>query len=217
MPQNVTTSSGNNPLIAQIYAAQTPSELQTLYNSWASKYNQDLSEQDYQAPTHVAHAILKHFPGARTAFDAGCGTGLSGLALKASLSGLEVLDGVDLSEGMLEEARGTGVYTSLEPCDLTKPLDDAEDGAYDVVICVGTLTHGHVGPVPALGEFVRVVKEGRGVVAATVLDDIWEGEGFKREVERLEREGMVEVLGRESMPYRRAAGVHARVLVLRKR
>ncbi|KAK4501377.1 hypothetical protein PRZ48_007185 [Zasmidium cellare] len=217
MPPNVQTSPGSNPHIAAIYAARTPAELQSLYNVWASQYNADLSAQDYQAPTHVAQAVLKHCPNATSAFDAGCGTGLSGIALKAALPGLEVLDGVDLSEGMLGEARGAGVYGSLTTADLTKPLSSIKDGAYDVVICVGTLTHGHVGPVPALGEFVRIVKGGKGVVAATVLDDIWESEGFRGEVERLEGEGVVEVLGRESLPYRKAAGVDAKVLVLKKR
>ena len=55
---------------------------------------------------------------------------------------------------MLERARATGAYRSLEPADLTRPLPTPAD-AYDAVVCVGTLTHGHVGP-EALAEFVRI-------------------------------------------------------------
>lgn len=214
----VTTSSGGNPIVAAIYAAETPAELQSLYNSWAKQYNQDLSDQDYQAPTHVAEAVLQHSPNPesiQSAFDAGCGTGLSGIALKTLFPGLKVLDGVDLSSGMLDVARETGIYTSLSVADLSIRISQPND-SYDVVICVGTLTHGHVGPSPALGEFVRIVKPGKGLVSATVLDDVWEGGGFRGEVERLEGEGVVEVLGTEKRDYRRAAGVRARVLVMRK-
>jgi SAM-dependent methyltransferase len=217
MPE-VTTSSGGNPIVAKIYAAKSSAELQTLYNAWAAQYNQDLSDQDYQAPLHTAQAVLQHSPKPETivsAFDAGCGTGLSGLALKSVLPNLKVLDGVDLSTGMLEQARQTGIYASLSTADLTKPIS-CKDNTYDVVICVGTLTHGHVGPSPALSEFVRIVKEGTGLVAVTILDDIWESEGFRGEVERLEEAKKVVVLARDSMPYRRAAGVNARVVVLRK-
>ena len=64
--------------------------------------------------------------------------------------------------------------------------------SYDVVVCVGTLTHGHVGPA-AFGEFVRLARPG-GTIVATVLDDIWDSGGYRAEVDRLAQMAMVEVL-----------------------
>lgn len=144
--------------------------------------------------------------------DAGCGTGLVGLAIMKAESlreRVEKVDGVDISPGMLEVARKTGVYEGLEVQDLNEPLG-AGEGVYDVVVCVGTLTKGHVG-AGCLGEFVRVVKRG-GLVVATVLSEIWVSGGFEEVVEGLS----VEVLGREEFGVRKGEKGGARMLVLRK-
>lgn len=55
-----------------------------------------------------------------------------------------------------------------------------------------------------------------GIVVATVLDDIWVSGGFEAEVERLKTEGSVRVVSADKADYRRAAGVQARILALRK-
>ena len=142
--------------------------------------------------------------------DAGCGTGLVGIELAAL--GAETIDGVDLSPGMLTRAKATGAYRRLAPADLSRPLPAPAD-SYDVVVCVGTLTHGHVGP-HAFGEFVRLTRPG-GTIVATVLDDIWDAGGYRAEVDRLEQMAMVEVVSTDLVDYRRSADVHARMVALR--
>lgn len=82
--------------------------------------------------------------------------------------------------------------------------------------CVGTLTHGHVDPSPALEEFIRITKPG-GLIVATIIDDIWATHGYEAEVKRLHDTGLAEVLSTESKAYRQKAGVYAKILVLRKR
>jgi len=52
--------------------------------------------------------------------DAGCGTGLVGVALAER--GARSIDGVDLSPGMIAKAKETGVYRRLAPADLSRPL-----------------------------------------------------------------------------------------------
>ena len=115
---------------------------------------------------------------------------------------------------MLERARATGAYRDLDTADLTVPLA-AADGTYDVLVCVGTLTHGHVGP-SALAEFARVVRSG-GHVVATVLDDIWEAGGFRAEVDRLAAGELVEMVSADLEPYRAGQSVDCRMLVLQVR
>lgn len=190
-----------------------------LYDEWAKTYDQDLTDpsQDYVGPVNAAKAILEasgNSVDGAVFLDAGCGTGLSGVAVRNVCGSNVIVDGVDISTGMLEVAAKTGVYRRLEPGNLAESLN-ISDSTYDVVVCVGTLTGGHVGPVPALKEFVRVLKSG-GLVVATVKEQVWSSGGYEAEVQRLEREGSVKVRSTESVPYRQGQGVNAKMLVMAK-
>lgn len=190
-----------------------------LYDEWAKTYDQDLTDpsQDYVGPTNAAKAIIeardKDIDGA-VILDAGCGTGLSGIAVRGAGGPNTTIDGIDISTGMLEVAAKTGVYRDLKPANLAESID-MSDETYDVVVCVGTLTGGHVGPVPALKEFVRVLKSG-GLVVATVKEQVWSSGGYESEVERLRSEGCVKVKSTNSVPYRQGQGVNAKILVMEK-
>ena len=122
-----------------------------------------------------------------------------------------IVDGMDLSSGMLALARERGVYRELSTADLTAPIG-APDAGYDAVVCVGTLTRGHLGPEP-LAEMARVVRPG-GVVVATVLDALWQAGGFRAFVEGMVERGTVRVLEAELRPYHREEGIDCRLVVL---
>ncbi|PYI09190.1 S-adenosyl-L-methionine-dependent methyltransferase [Aspergillus sclerotiicarbonarius CBS 121057] len=204
-----------NALLARARACHSKEDCQTLYAEWANTYNADLADasQDYVAPFLAAETALKHTTNVKgSILDAGCGTGLVGEAL--TRGGADTIDGIDLSPDMLRVAGQTGVYRNLDIGDLTQPIEKPDE-AYDVVTCAGTFTHGHVGPAPALREFVRVTKT-NGIIVATVLEDIWLSGGFKAEVERLEAERLVKVASLELKDYRRGAGDKATFIVLEK-
>ncbi|KAK4622015.1 Methyltransferase-like protein 27 [Fulvia fulva] len=210
----VTTSDGGCEYVSRVHNSKTSKDLQDIYDKWADQFNDDIAKQDYVAPKYVAEAILDNLGKVDgDILDAGCGTGLSGIAL--AQVGCKNIDGVDLSTGMLKVAAKTGLYRSLAPADLSKPIEKQDD-TYDVVTCVGTLTHGHVDPKPALEEFIRITKPG-GLIVATIIDDIWATHGYEAEVKRLQDAGLAEVLSTESKAYRQNAGVYAKILVLRKR
>lgn len=198
------------------YSAKGLSDLRSLYDEWATSYDSDLAkkDQEYVAPTLAAATVAKHLSpiplDSVKILDAGCGTGLVGASL--ARIGAKNIDGVDLSPGMLDVARKLNVYTELDTIDLSKPLDQ-KTASYDVVTCIGTLTHAHVGP-EVLSEFVRVVKPG-GWIVATVLDDIWEPIGYRAEVDKLLEQGKVELVSADVGDYRRGAGVRARMVVLK--
>ena len=84
--------------------------------------------------------------------DAGAGTGLVGEIL-ASM-GYRRMVAMDLSQGMLEEARKKGVYEDFHQMVMGETLD-YETGSFDAVITVGVLTVGHA-PASSLDELVRV-------------------------------------------------------------
>ncbi|WP_328302684.1 class I SAM-dependent DNA methyltransferase [Actinomycetospora sp. NBC_00405] len=209
-----TTPTGGNPYLERAYGLRGPDDAREFYDEWAAEYDADLADdtQGYVAPELAAETLVRVAGTGVTVLDAGCGTGLVGAAL--AQRGIDVIDGVDVSPGMLERARATGAYRSLEPADLTRPLPTPAD-AYDAVVCVGTLTHGHVGP-EALAEFVRLTRPG-GSVVATVLDDVWESGGYRAETDRLVDAGVAELVSADVTPYRSGVGVEARMLVLTAR
>lgn len=213
---NTTKMSGNDAVLNRVKNIKDVDSCRSTYDDWADTYNADLTspEQDYVAPTLAAQAVLAANGNVNgTVFDAGCGTGLSGVALFQT--GAKNIDGVDLSPGMLAVAEKTGVYQNLTTADLSKRIEK-DDHTYDVVTCVGTLTDGHVGADPALKEFVRITKKG-GVIVATVHADVWSTGGYKEEVDRLKEERKVDVISTESADYRKGAGVKAKMVVLRKK
>lgn len=200
--------------ISRATAISADDNVQQLYNDWATEYDRDMADesQQYVAPNLAAQAVLtslgtKAISSDLEILDAGCGTGLVGAEL-AKL-GARVIDGVDLSPGMLEVARKTGVYRTLETADLSKALS-ISDGKYDIVTCVGTLTQGHVGP-EALAEFVRITKKG-GIIVATVRENVWKAQGFDVELQRFVAEGKAELLGAELDEYRRGAAAKAHMV-----
>ncbi|KAI8631676.1 methyltransferase domain-containing protein [Xylariaceae sp. FL1651] len=209
--------------VERAYNLTTIADTRAHYDTWAATYNEELADpsQGYVAPGIAAQYVLKHLNSSSATttatidssiriLDAGCGTGLVGAAL--SSFGADHIDGVDLSPGMLEHARKTGAYKDLETADLSQPLK-FDSNAYDIVVCIGTLTQGHVGP-EALTEFVRVAKKG-GLVVATIVDYVYEKLGYKTRVEKLESEGKATVVSNEVEDYRRGAGIKARMLVLK--
>jgi hypothetical protein len=97
---------------------------------------------------------------------------------------------------------------------MNRPINQA-DSTYDTVVCVGTFTLGHVGPDPALRELVRVTRR-KGIVVATVLEEIWTPGGFKDEVEKLKAEGLVNVVSEGLIDYVKGHGDKAVLLILEK-
>lgn len=129
--------------VSRAYALKSVPEARSLYDEWATTYDDDL-DNNYNSPGAAADAIAKNLPANASnveILDAGCGTGLAGLAILANegLSAkVKAVDGLDLSQGMLDVARRSKAYRSLEVADLSKRIE-VKDDIYDVVVCVGTL------------------------------------------------------------------------------
>jgi SAM-dependent methyltransferase len=215
------TDATKQTLLDRVFAASSTEESRQLYDEWAQTYDSDMAEHVFTAPALVAEAVVRglkldNVPNRQEALsrinilDAGCGTGLVGVEL--TKFGAKQIVGLDISQGMLAIASNTGAYTNFQTVDLTTKLPFST-GTFDALTCCGTFTHGHLGPEP-LAEFVRVVKTG-GVVVATVLDSHWEEKRFEAAVQRLEQEGLVDMLERDSHAYRKDDGGGV-VLILKK-
>ncbi len=159
-------------------------EVADRYDEWAQNYDDDLTSWSYRAPTVVAETVIARHPGAGSALDVGCGTGLVGRALRAQGFAGQIL-GLDISHASLEIARQCGAYDSLEHADLQQRLAFGDDSV-DAVICVGVMTY--LPEVEAVWrEFARVARPG-GLVVATQREDLWHSRRCPAVVAQLQNE-----------------------------
>jgi predicted TPR repeat methyltransferase len=111
-----------------------------LFDKFAKSFDSKLDSLGYRAPTLVGDAVAGLLGGPRAdrvILDTGCGTGKCAKYLRPYASQLV---GVDLSGGMLEQARKLGAYDALEKDELTSFLQK-HNNAYDVVISADTLCY----------------------------------------------------------------------------
>ena len=165
-----------------IYKLKTSEELLKYYQDWAdnNKYNKDMVDWNYTAPQETV-LILKKYALNKNCkiLDAGCGTGLVGIELKKY--GYSNIEGVDFSQSMLDLVpRGT--YKKIEKIDLNKPLK-FKDNMYDVLMCVGTFTYGHV-KSKTLDELIRITKN-KGLICFTINEGIYEEYTFDKKIKEL--------------------------------
>ena len=169
------------------------------YDEWASDYDRELASWGYEAPEQAAGLLKGHLPGFENAaiLDCGCGTGLTGEALRAAGSRGD-LTGFDASRSSLENAKLKNVYDRLEYADLNKPLP-LDDASVDGILCIGVLTY--LEEAAIFKEWLRVLRAG-GVVVFTSRDDFWQSRGIAEMLNRLELEGRWEALHvSQPMPY----------------
>jgi len=165
-----------------IYKLKTSEELLKYYQDWTdnNQYNKDMVDWNYIAPKETVSILKKYvFNKNSKILDAGCGTGLVGIELKKY--GYSNIEGVDFSQNMLDLIP-QGIYKKIEKVDLNKPLK-FKTNMYDVVMCVGTFTYGHVKP-QALDELIRITKNG-GLVCFTINEGIYEEYGFDKKIKEL--------------------------------
>lgn len=169
----------------RVYGATSSEQLTEAYNRWAATYDRDMEEDlGWGGPEEAARALARHAPADGPVLDVGCGTGLVGRALRAA--GFARVVAADLSEGMLEVARGRGVYEALHRVEAASPLPFA-DSTFAAVVAVGVLTQGHAAPA-CLRDWVRVTRSG-GHVAFTLRPDLADSLGYRGVADALQAEG----------------------------
>ena len=167
-------------------APTDPDDIRSFYDDWAGRYDADLADWDYRAPARVAGLLAGAADRTASVLDAGCGTGLSGRALRAAGFTGEVV-GIDLSEASLPHAEASGAYTRVLQASLNESLA-FDDGAFGALACIGVLTY-----VPDVDrcwrEFCRVVRSG-GVIAFTQREDTWIERDCPTVIDRIAADGL---------------------------
>ena len=146
-----------------------PTYLQNVFDNFAGGFEQVLSGLEYAAPQYISEFMQEIYPQLSwkklRILDAGCGTGLCGVFLK-KYSEWRGLDGVDISQGMLEEARKKKLYHKLYRQELCEFLL-ARKNKYDLITAADVLTYfGNLEKVMA-GLAFALKKHGRIIFTIT--------------------------------------------------
>lgn len=165
-----------------VYSSRNNNELAERYDQWAKDYDVDLDEEfGWLGPQRAVEFFVQYVPANARILDAGAGTGLVGALL--AKRGYSDLIAMDLSHGMLEEARKKNAYREFHRMVLGEPLDYPTD-SFDAVISVGVLTVGHA-PASSFDELVRITSPG-GYIIFSLRPDVYRDSGFKEKQDSLE-------------------------------
>ncbi len=169
-----------------VYESTNDKELEGRYDQWAADYDNDLAaEFEWNAPQNAAAVFAKHVDKAAHVLDAGAGTGLAGECLAEA--GYKDMVAMDLSQGMLDVAKGKNIYKAFDQMALGGALDYQTD-EFDAVISVGVFTQGHA-PANSFDELARITKPG-GLIVFSLRVDTYESAGFKQQQTGMEESGV---------------------------
>jgi SAM-dependent methyltransferase len=168
-----------------IYTSRNNRELESRYDQWAKDYDADIEEGfGWLGPQRAVEYFSLYVPKEARILDAGAGTGLVGKFLAEK--GYKDIVAIDLSPGMLEEARKKNVYQAFHRMVMGEQLDFSTN-YFDAVISIGVLTVGHA-PASSLDELLRITKPG-GYTVFSLRPDVYRDNGFKQKQDGLEAEG----------------------------
>lgn len=127
----------SNGFLDKAYVDQ---DARQLYDRWANSYDTEVGDNGYATPGRCAAALKAQMPDQTLPIlDFGCGTGLSGLALR--LAGFSAIDGIDLSADMLKQAADKDLYRTLTMIEEDGALGHTP-GDYHAISAIGVIGAG---------------------------------------------------------------------------
>lgn len=138
-----------------------PAYVQALFDQYAPRFEAALRDGlDYRGPEILLKAVLEVCRVARRpawfkrAIDLGCGTGL---AARAFAVNVDAFIGIDLSPGMVEQARDSGLYARLDVADMVQGLANEAAASADLMIAADAVIY-LPDLAPLLAGAARVLK-----------------------------------------------------------
>ena len=184
--------SNNEAIDAALHLDGDPQNVKQFYEDWAKNYNLDTTSSDYIGPA-ISAKLLSQYLSAKDSklLDAGCGTGLVGIELKAL--GYDRVDGFDLSDSMAEQAIATGAYQQvLGGIDMMRAAENYADANYAAILSVGVFTLGHV-PPEALIVLLQLASPG-GLLLISTRTHYYDQTNFQLVMDDLVDSGQLELL-----------------------
>lgn len=168
--------------VEAVFLTTNEQELAEQYDKWAASYESDLG--GHAGPAEAVEQCCIYVPRSARILDAGCGTGLVGGLLAEQ--GYSNLEGLDLSPGMLQEARKKNCYNALYQQALGEPLD-FPDACFDAIVIIGVFVMAHARS-HSFDELIRITKPG-GHIIFTLRPEFYVNTDFKAKMDALAAAG----------------------------
>ena len=200
--------------LATAYALDGPEAVTAFYQDWAASYDAEIEQNGYVTPRRCAEALAGLATNmAAPVLDLGCGTGLSGLALRAA--GFSAIDGVDVSAAMLDQARAREcVYRNLTETSIGAPIP-AHPGDYAHANAAGVISPDHA-PASTIDEILQILPKG-GCLVFSLNDHALEVAAFPDKVDEVVANGCADLAFEEYGDHLPGIDLKATVYGLRKR
>jgi predicted TPR repeat methyltransferase len=151
--------------------AMSADYVRSVFDQYATKFDDALAALAYTAPDLLSAAVAELCDAENrpvrfaTMLDLGCGTGLSGTAFRPVVDWME---GVDLSPGMVAQARRKNLYDRLEAGDLTESLDRClrADARFNLAVAADVFVY--CADLTLIAALVHDVLASEGLFAFTV-------------------------------------------------
>ena len=193
------------------YSLETVEDTHDFYTDWAATYDAEIAENGYATPKRCAEAVAKFAPKDGLVLDTGCGTGLSGAALRAA--GFSNIDGFDITDAMLDGARARGIYRNVWLSKAGASLDVSK-GSYDVIAAIGVIGHG-AAPVSFFFDIVKAMRKNSFFVFS-FNDHTLEDPRFEAALSHTVDYGGYNLMFRENGPHFPKRGINSKVYVLHR-
>ena len=193
------------------YGLKTQEDINNLYDDWAETYDIEVKENGYVSPTRTALALKSVLPLEALIYDVGCGTGLSGVALKEI--GFSNIHGSEINPNMLKKAQQTGAYQSLRLGDITNPFPDRV-GLYDAIVAVGVIGAG-AAPARLMREALNALLPG-GLLAFSLYAAAMAKQSCQDELKFILNSGSAIELFSEYGPHLSLIDVGSTIYILKK-
>jgi predicted TPR repeat methyltransferase len=197
--------------LRRVYDLETQDATDAYYSEWAATYDDEVTRQGYRSPQRCAEALAKFVPADRPVLDVGCGTGISGAALRAA--GFADISGQDINAEMLELAKRSGLYRETWVTDLATPFP-FKPGTYAALAAIGVIGIG-AAPASLLGEALDALAPG-GHLVFSYNDHALEQPQFPQALDDALASHAATQVFCERGPHFEALGTHSNVYVLRR-
>jgi predicted TPR repeat methyltransferase/thioredoxin-like negative regulator of GroEL len=147
--------------------------VERLFDNYAAKFENSLVVNlEYKIPRLITEMIIKDskFDLLGSIMDLGCGTGLVGMEIKQFC---EHLEGIDLSEKMLDKAKEKGVYNKLIKRDIVDYLSNVSMN-FDYFISTDVFIY--IGDLSDVFQLIKSRNKTGGKLAFSTED--YDGDGF---------------------------------------
>ncbi len=180
----------SDKFLDKVYTKLNSDETKAIYDAWADSYEAEIAANGYVTPRRCAEALAACVEDlSAPMLDFGCGTGLSGLALR--LAGFSTIDGRDLSDGMIAQAKTKAVYRTLETIQADEPLPEG----YTAISAIGVIGLGGA-PLNVLDRMIAALPSG-GLAVFSFNDHTLSDPSYEGRVDRLIADGIVRERFRE--------------------